>query len=312
MNHELLSRLIRQVDSQRIRDNLFYLSKDPLPFRKLNHTSAGHEKCSLYEADDFLEEQLTSFGYKVEREAVAVQAVRCDPSKPKAHQYSPPLPEDPWYTAFNLYARKAGSASPEEIILVVSHKDSQSWVDSPGANDNAVGTVGNLEMARLLAEVPTKRSFCFLFCNEEHSPWTSVVAANNAKERGDNVIAVFNLDGLGAKSREDQDAGRKAHVTAFSMPEGERLACIVGEVNDRYSIGLEHSPYQRPHPNDDDGSFVKAGYPAAVLMIGSFPYADPNYHCETDTPEYTDLENVTMSVQLSLASALTVEEAGAP
>ncbi len=309
-NTQFISDLIRQVNIQRLQENLFHLAKDPLPFRNMNYTIPGHEKCTLYEADDFLEAQLVSHGYQVEKEAVQVQAYRCDASKPKAHQYSPPLPEDPWYTAYNLYAKKAGTQKPDEIIVVCSHKDSQSWVDSPGANDNAAGTIGNLEIALLLAGVSTKRSVWFLFCNEEHSPWTSVTAANNARERGDNIIAVFNLDGIGAKSQEDQDAGLKKHVTAYTSVEGQRLANLVGEINQRYAIGLECKTHQRPGPGDDDGSFVKAGYAAAVIMIGSFPYGDPNYHCETDTPEHTDIENVALAVQLSLAAVLTVDQDG--
>lgn len=310
MNTQSISDLIQQVNAQGLQENLFYLSKAPLPFRKLNFTLPGRDQCTLYDADDFLAAQLVSHGYQVEKEAAQVQAYRCDASKPKAHQYSPPFPEDPWYTAYNLYARKTGTERPEEIIVVCSHKDSQSWVDSPGANDNAVGTIGNLEIARLLAGIPTKRSVWFLFCNEEHSPWTSVVAANNARERGDNIIAVFNLDGIGAKSQEDQDLRLKKHVTGYTHAEGQRLADLIGEINERCSIGLECTTYQRPGPGDDDGSFVKAGYPAAVLMIGSFPYGDPNYHCETDTPEHTDIENVALAVQLSLATVLTVDQDG--
>ncbi len=39
-----------------------------------------------------------------------------------------------------------------------------------------------------------------------------------------------------------------------------------------------------PGSGGDDGSFVKAGYTASVTIIGSFPYADPNYHSEGDIP----------------------------
>ena len=85
-----------------------------------------------------------------------VQAYRRDTSKPQQHQYSPPMPEDPWYTAYNLYAEKKGRSRPDEIIVVLAHKDSQSWIDSPGANDNAIGTVGVLELACVLAKYPVR------------------------------------------------------------------------------------------------------------------------------------------------------------
>ncbi|MEZ5278151.1 MAG: M28 family peptidase [Opitutaceae bacterium] len=38
---------------------------------------------------------------------------------------------------------------PEEIIKLISHKDSMCWIDLPGAHDNAAGTAVNLELARV-------------------------------------------------------------------------------------------------------------------------------------------------------------------
>jgi len=300
--------LIGAVDAGRMKESLFYLSKDPLPFRKLNFTLPGHAKNTLYEADDYLARRLESCGYRVEREGVRVQAFRRDTRKPKHAQYSRPMPEDPWYTAYNLYAEKKGLSKPQEIILALAHKDSQSWIDSPGANDNAIGTVAVLEMACVLARYPSQRTLRFLFCNEEHIPWTSVTAAQNAKARGDNIVAVFNLDGVGAKSAEQTAAGKKMNVTAYTMPEGERLAELMAAVNARYAIGLEQRTVKRPGPGDDDGSFVKAGYAAAVVNIGSWPYADPNYHAEGDIPERCDVPNAAKAVQATLAAILTLDQ----
>ena len=103
-------RLISEVDPEQMSKNLFYLAKDPLPYRKLNLTLPGHEKNTLYEADDYLAGKLETLGYRVEREGVRVQAFRRDASKPKHAQYSPPKPEDPWYMAYNLYAEDHPSA----------------------------------------------------------------------------------------------------------------------------------------------------------------------------------------------------------
>lgn len=300
--------LIRQVDSERMSRNLFALAKDPLPYRKLNFTLPGHQKNTLYEADDYISGKLASRGYHVEREGVQVQAFRRDTSKPKQAQYSRPMPEDPWYTAYNLYVERKGRSNPGEIILVLAHKDSQSWIDSPGANDNAIGTVSVLEMATVLSNYRPKRTIRFLFCNEEHIPWTSVTAAQNAKARGDRIIAVFNIDGLGVKTAEDTAASRKTNVTAYTLPEGERLAELMAAVNTRYAIGLEQRTVKRTRPGDDDGSFVNAGYPNTVVNIGSWPYGDPNYHSEGDIPELCDVKNAAMAVQATLAAILTLDE----
>lgn len=306
---DLIRKTFGGVNKERMSANLFHLSKDPLPFRKLNLTLSGHEKCTLYEADDFLAKELESVGYQVDREGVTVQAFRRDTRKPISAQYSAPMPEDPKYTAFNLCAEKRGEKHPDEIIVLVAHKDSQSWIDSPGANDNAIGTIGVVEVARALSAYKSQRTIRFLLCNEEHWPWTSATAANKAKERGDKIVAVFNTDGIGVKSVQDRAAGKMTNVTAYSQPEGLKLAELMSGVNNHFQIGLEQRSVQRTFPNDDDGSFVKAGFPAAVINIGSWPYADPNYHTPGDVPELCDVDNAAMTARAIIAAVMTIDQA---
>ncbi len=302
MVHDPIPSLLQQIDPQRMKDDLFYLSKDPLPFRKLNYILPGHRKSTLHEADDYIQARLESCGYAVEREACQVQAFRRNRTKPPSRQYATPDPGDPWYTGYNLYAKKPGATHPSEIVVVISHKDSQSWIDSPGAYDNAAGTVANMEIARILQPLSLPRSVWFVYCNEEHTPWTSVTAARNARQRGDNIVALFNIDGIGAKSQADIDARRLPNVAVYVDPPGKQLADLLVEVNDAYRIGLRQSVYHAEHPGDDHGSYIKEGFLAAIGVIGSMPYADPNYHQEGDTPEAVDMENVTRATRACLAA----------
>jgi hypothetical protein len=304
--------LLSQVSEENLRRNLFYLAKDPLPFRKLNLTLPGHSRNTLYEADDFIARQLRGCGYAVESEGVQVQAFGCDPKKPKHHTYAPPPPGAPFYTAYNLYAKKKGRSHPAEIILLLAHKDSQSWTDSPGAYDNAAGTVAVMEMARVLARYASDRSIWFLFCNEEHKPWTSVTAAQNCRKRGDNLIAIFNVDSLGGKSDEDIAAGRKTNATLYTTPNGKRLADLMAAMNTHHNIGLRQTSHPRKAPGDDDGSFVKADYGRAIANLGSYPYADAEYHLAGDVPERVDIVNVRMAAQATLAAVLWLDKNGFP
>src|SRR5207237_67808 len=162
------------------------------------------------------------------------------------------------------------------------------WIDSPGAYDNGAGAAAVLELARVLAGYEPLRTVRFLFCNEEHTPWTSVTAAQNARARGDNLTAVFNVDSVGGKPDAEIAAGRKTNVTLYTEPEGRRLADLMERVNEQYRIGLVQSAYRRDRPGDDDGSFIKAGYACAVANIGSYPYADAEYHLPGDVPERLD------------------------
>lgn len=299
--------LLKRVDAKRIRSDTFALSRDPLPFRTLSRTLPGHAKTTLDEADDFIQARLEAAGYAVERQGCLVQAFRRDRTKNIHHQYSTPHAHDPWRVAWNLSARKAGSTAFDETIVLVSHKDSQSWIDSPGANDNALGTAVNLELARVLARYPSRRSFWFLFCNEEHWPWTSVAAARSARLRGQKIAAVFNLDGPGVRKPEDRAAGRMTCYSVFHAPEAERLADLMAEVNRDYALGLLCGRHKVEHPGNDDGSFIKEGYRIAIHNIGSMPYADPNYHLEGDVPERCDFESAAATARATLAAVVRLD-----
>ncbi len=302
---------IERISPDRIRDDVFLLSAAPLPFRTANRTLPGHSKSTLDETDDFLANRLTLHGYAPWKEVAKAQAFGFDASKPRRRAYATPASDAPWYDLYNIYAEQKGSQRPDEIIVLVAHKDSQSWFESPGAYDNAVGTATILEMARVLARRRPLRTIRFLWCNEEHRPWTSVLAAENAKKRSDNLIAVFNVDSLGGKSQAEIDQGKKPNVTLYTTEEGKRLAERVTQANTLYGIGLEQRIAQRTRPGDDDGSFVKAGFPAAIANLGSFPYEDPNYHDLGDTADKVDIANVSMAARAILAAVLITDRDGA-
>jgi len=306
----LFKSISKKVDVDRIREGVFYLSKDPLPRRVLNWSLPGHNLSTLEEADAWLIGQLTKNGYKPTTDDTKVRAFGRDFSKPLAHQYARPADDAPWYTARNIIAEKKGAKYPDDLIIIIAHKDSQCWIASPGANDNAVGTCGALELAMVLKKYRPDHTIRFIFCNEEHTPWTSVTAANAIKESKKNVLALINMDGIGVKS--PQQAGKMVNVTRYTTAEGERLADLMSLLNERHSLGLEQSKFRSPRPGDDDGSFINAGFPWSVLNIGSMPYADPNYHLETDTPDKTDMANAAITVKLTLAAVLHLDAFGRP
>jgi len=301
---------MQQVSAGRIRRDLFHLSCDPLPFRKVNYTRPGQRMDSLAEADAFIRGQLESAGYKVDTTTCHVQAFRCDRTKPLHHWYSEPKPDDPWYDASNLEVTRHGRTRPGEIIQLIAHKDSMSWIDSPGAHDNAAGTVANLELARVLATLDLQRSVRVLFCNEEHVPWTSRAAAEAAAARGDRIMAVLNVDSLNGKSDEDTTSGKMTHVVTYSTDEGRRLAEFMAGVAARHQTGLEVQVAFKERINDDDGMFINAGFRTTVMNLGSFPYADPEYHLPGDIPERVNIENVVRSTRLLLATILELDTCG--
>ncbi|MCC7263061.1 MAG: M28 family peptidase [Candidatus Latescibacteria bacterium] len=302
--------LLQQVSGDRLRRDLYHLSRDPLPFRKVNYTRPGQHIHSLAEADLYIRSQLEAAGWPVKTTPYQVQPFRCDRSKPLHHWYAKPDPTDPFYEAANLEATWPGREKPEQLLQLISHKDSMSWIDSPGAHDNAVGTVANLELARLIPLCGLRRSVRILFCNEEHTPWTSRFAAEEAAARGDQIYAVLNVDSLDGKPDEEMAAGRHVHVITHSTEEGKELAEFVAGCAARHGIDLEVRLAFKEHINDDDGMFINAGFRNTVMNLGSWPYADSEYHLPGDTPDRVNIENVVRSTQLLLAALIDLDAQG--
>lgn len=304
------STLIAQVNADLLRRNVYYLSQNPFSRRVYNWSLPCHPSSSLVEADLWIAQQLMGWGYTPEYDQTQVRAFGRDLSKPLAHQYAAPPADAPWFTAQNVFAKKTGTVSPDQLIVIMAHKDSQSWIESPGANDNAIGTCGAMEVARVLRGYKPNHSLWFIFCNEEHTPWTSVTAALAIKAAGLDVLAAINLDGIGVKSPEH--AGQLTNVTRYTTDEGEHLADMMAQLNEQYGLGLQQSKYRSERPGDDDGSFINAGFPWSVLNIGSMPYGDPNYHTEGDTADLVDIANAKVTVQLTLAAILHLDAYGRP
>jgi hypothetical protein len=97
--------------------------------------------------------------------------------------------------AGNVVVVKKGTEFPDEYILITSHYDQP---DGPGANDNASGTSGVLECARILKNFPTKRSIMFVPFNAEEL-WLvgSMPFAQKCANENMNIIAHFSMDMIG-------------------------------------------------------------------------------------------------------------------
>lgn len=306
----MISATIAKVSLENLRRDLFHLCRDPFSFRTVSYTAPWHTKNSLDETDDFLLERLRSLGTVPRVIPNRVRPYRCNERKNIHRWYSFPYTIDPSYEARSIEVTLRGDGSPDEIIQLIAHKDSQSWINSAGAQDNATGTVVNLELVRILASTPHRRTIRFLFCNEEHFPWHSMAMAQEAKNRRDDIIAVLNSDSFCGKSDADQTAGRKTLWSVYSTPEGKPLAELVVSLATKYQIPIEAFVGASGGISDDEGSFINAGFRCAVVNQGSFPYADSQYHLRGDIPERVDLENLRASAQVVLATILELDERG--
>ncbi|MHC4251322.1 MAG: M20/M25/M40 family metallo-hydrolase [Planctomycetota bacterium] len=92
-------------------------------------------------------------GLRIRRQGIARARVSMKTSARKSH-------------SFNVIGELAGSAHPEDIIVVCGHYDSHR--DIPGAADNAGGTAIVMELARVFAKRESMRTLRFIaFSGEE-------------------------------------------------------------------------------------------------------------------------------------------------
>ena len=97
--------------------------------------------------------------------------------------------------AGNVIAIQPGTLYPDEYIIVSSHYDHNS---GPGADDNASGTAGVLEAARILSQYTFERSIIYINFNaEENGLYGSMGYAKDCARQDMNILGNFNLDMIG-------------------------------------------------------------------------------------------------------------------
>lgn len=94
----------------------------------------------------------------------------------------------------NVVAERTGELYPDSIIVVGAHYDSYTW-GAPGADDNASGTAGIMEVARILAAQHFQKTIRFVcFSAEEIGLVGSYAYAQSVVNAGEKIFAMINLD----------------------------------------------------------------------------------------------------------------------
>ncbi|MCX6270646.1 MAG: M28 family peptidase, partial [Bacteroidetes bacterium] len=107
-----------------------------------------------------------------------------------------PLPAN---SSDNVIATLPGTIYPNEFVVLGAHYDSYTGGSSaPGADDNASGTAGILEIARVLSQHSFDRSIVLcLWSAEEYGLYGSDYYAQEAAAAGMNILGYLNLDMTG-------------------------------------------------------------------------------------------------------------------
>jgi len=213
------------------------------------------------------------------------------------------------YTTSNIIATIPGQVSPDRVVIVCAHYDSysnQAKTAAPGADDNASGTAAVMEIARILAGYQFDFTIKFIgFSAEEWGLYGSKHYAQAARQRGEDILGVINMDMIGYADRlpEDLDLivndrsdwlGNKYVASATMYAPLAILQAINASVT-----GSDHSP------------FWDQGY-SALLGIEDIPLKNPYYHKPTDTVDTLNLDFATAVTRASLAAVAELAQPSSP
>jgi len=225
--------------------NMGYRNRD---FHRKNGPSPGNREASLY-----IREAFTTMGL-----SVSVQG-----------NYS------------NVVGELTGAVTPEEIYIIGGHFDHLEG-DRPGGDDNASGTAGILEAARVMSQYQFESTIRFICFNAEEDGLlgSKDYVKNHVIPNGEKIAGMVNMDlilrpGSDVDPQSVIDAEvetRKTHqasvawVGLFQKAVSDYVPSLI--IDDSIIYGVSGS---------DNDPFVENGFPAFLVIENSDPdWAEAN------------------------------------
>lgn len=195
-----------------------------------------------------------------------------------------------------------------ELIIIGAHYDAEG--ENPGADDNASGVAGLLEIGRLLGEIQLKTRVALVAFTLEEPPFFqtenmgSTVYAKSLAETGTTVKLMIALEMIGYFSDEkgSQDypmtllnlyypsiGNYIAVVDKMQSTQAQRMKASMAQVID-FPVYSINAPTFIPGVDfSDHRSFWRYGYPAVMVTDTAF-YRNNAYHEEDDRAERLNYE----------------------
>jgi Zn-dependent M28 family amino/carboxypeptidase len=217
-----------------------------------------------------------------------------------------------------VYRNVLAHFGPEtgERIVVGAHYDAAG--PFPGADDNASGVAGLIELARLLGEAPPPAHVELAAYTLEEPPWFgrramgSAVHAASLKRQGVAVRAMLALEMIGYFTDAPGSQQYPLPILKLFYPSRGDFIAVVGKLGQSALVRRFRNAMHRAAPLpvrsiaapralpgielSDHRCFWDAGYRAVMITDTAF-YRNPNYHTEDDTPETLDYERMARVVE---------------
>ncbi len=253
--------LVNQVSNTRTMADVTTLATIQYPATTTRRTGTAGNLL----ARDWLYNQLTALGYSTILQSFPL---------------APPI-----NASYNVIGEIAGRTRPQDVYIVGGHFDSTSpaaQTNAPGAEDNASGAAGVLEMARILADYPPQATVRFIaFSGEEQGLDGSeyYVSQLSAAERA-RIKGVFIMDMIGYKSQ-----AYPLNVlleSSNSVPGAVSLVTTLNTNAQTYTaldVDISYYPWGSDHV-----PFLDVNIPTVLLIEQEYD-SYPCYHKTCDTPD---------------------------
>ena len=226
--------------------------------------------------------------------------------------------EQPYVVNGQTYRNVIGSYGPDttERIVIGAHYDAAG--PYPGADDNASGIAGLIELAYLLGNVPLPIQVELIAYTLEEPPYFrtplmgSAVHAQSLQAQGVPVRVMVSLEMIGYFNDAPNSQRFPASILKLFYPSQGNFIALVGKVGQgavvrhakRAMRGASSLPvYSINAPRlvpgvdfSDHRNYWAAGYPALMMTDTAF-YRNPHYHTTYDTPDTVDYLRMAMVVQ---------------
>jgi Zn-dependent M28 family amino/carboxypeptidase len=225
--------------------------------------------------------------------------------------------EQPYQAGNRTYRNVIATFGPEtkEIIVVGAHYDAAG--PYPGADDNASGVAGIIELAQLLGKTNLPVKVELVTYSLEEPPFFrseymgSAVHARALKKEGAVVRAMIVVEMIGYFSDAPGSQRFPAPGLRLLYPSQGNFICVVGRMGEAmlvrrikrsmleasslpvYSINV---PRSVPGIDlSDHMNYWEEGYPSVMITDTAF-FRNPNYHTAADTAEKLDYEKMAQVV----------------
>jgi Zn-dependent M28 family amino/carboxypeptidase len=206
----------------------------------------------------------------------------------------------------------------DETVVICAHYDHNGFDSEekhfPGADDNASGTAGLVELARVFAASPVKPRRTLVFAAlgaEERGLLGAHYYALNPPRPLETTRAVMNLDMIGRNEAETAetkglieiagDTSNELNLMAMTFSAGAREALERANqsVGLRLSYKWDREPALKMLSRSDHFPFLLHGVPALFFFTGMHP----DYHTVRDTPDTVNYGKMAKILQLAYRAA---------